>query len=109
MPGIVGTSKATVFASTEEQLGQAPATINHNISAAYFHQNIFTKTDFSWVFFNQNIKARFNYSDFFNGQSFIQSSKYGSRLDFVSNFSSKIRMHYGVDFLRDQGGYLKKF
>jgi iron complex outermembrane receptor protein len=100
LPGVVGESKSTVFSG--EQEGLFPATINHNLSASYFRQNIWKETNFSFVTFYQNIKARFNYSDFFQGQSFIQSQKYGTRADFVSYLHSKLRVHYGVDFLSDQ-------
>lgn len=100
LPGIVGLTKSTVFQG--EQRGLPPATINHNISASYFHKNIFKTTDFSLVAFYQNIKARYNYSDFFQGQSFVQSEKYGSRMDLISYFSPKFRTHYGLDLLSDQ-------
>lgn len=101
LPGIVGEQKATPFIKIIDD-ALDPGNISHNASLRYRNFNIFKNTDFSVVTYLQSFKARFNYTDFFDGQSFIESDKIGSRIDFKTDLKRNIFLSYGLDLSYDK-------
>lgn len=91
-----------------EQPGSAPGTRwNHNGLLKYSHQDIFANQNLNVTAYLQDISTVFFYSTQFEGggQSTIQSSKSGLRLDLDAPFalgqSIGGNIAYGFDYLRD--------
>ena len=80
---------------------------NFMLNSVYTKDNLYLNTDLRIQAYYLDVKNTFSFSTFFpdGGQSLVNSSKYGARLDFDTDFAvfeePGGRLLYGIDYLND--------